>query len=907
MRYIIGIDLGTTNSSLSYIDTESKTLAIHPFLMTQLADVGYIQKSDSLPSFCYLAKENEFPKNSLILPWQAKEEDILVGLFAKKQGAKMPLQLVQSAKSWLCHKAASQRDPILPPLDEEGIKKISPVEATSAYLKAIKNAWNYQMAKGRYELEFENQEIILTVPASFDEVARILTVEAAKQAGFLQVTLLEEPQSAFYSFMENYKHKFEDKFKPKELILVVDVGGGTTDFSLIEVQKNEESVNFLRKTVGDHLLLGGDNMDALIAYLLEGKVKRLTKEQRFAFHLAARAAKEKLLSSDELSYKCILQGRGSKVIEESVAIEITKKEVEDALIKGFFEFCPFEETKNLQKTAGIKTFGLSFEDEPSIIKQLRKFLHQAEVKSLDYILFNGGALKPQIFQDAITSALNKWFKEKTIEVLPTASLDLAVSRGAAYYGKARRGLGFKIFGGSSKGFYLKVEDQEKKEIAICLLPKGAEEVFSYTREAPFFALPNKAALFQLYASNVRLHDVSGDLVEIKEDEMLKLPPIHTLLRFGKQEFSKLSEDKIPVHLNVLLTPIGTLELSLKSAISNHKWNLEFQLKNASLQENAVHLLGKAREDETFDVKDLSLAKEAIAESFSKDSQYKREKLMERLESLLGRKKQDFPSSVLRAFFDTLLTLSDNRNINSDYKSCFFNLAGFFLRPGYGYPLDDFRIKNLWKIILSERKTTLTTDNYIQKLIFYRRIAGGLNKGQQLQLMNEVMPDLRAGKLEVKKGETYQYYEKLRTFSSLELLDSVSKMKVGNALLERMQKGIGTEADYFALARIGARHLAYASFSHLISLKIVEQWIEKLLVIKNLDVGKSAFLFSQLAKKTDLREFNLPDELIEKILKHFEGTDYFNLLRKSLLEVSSLSENEQAAIFGESLPIGLSLY
>ncbi|HRD55262.1 MAG TPA: Hsp70 family protein, partial [Parachlamydiaceae bacterium] len=726
MRYIIGIDLGTTNSSLSYIDTEGKTLGVQPFLIPQFSDVGTMQQSDCLPSFCYLTKEDEFPKNAFCLPWQKKEEDIVVGLFAKKLGMKKPLQLVQSAKSWLCHLAASQRDPILPPLDAENIRKISPVEATRLYLKSLKDAWNHKMGKGNPEFEFENQEIILTVPASFDEVARMLTVEAAKQAGFLSMTLLEEPQSAFYSFMENYKGNFEEKFKDGDSILVVDIGGGTTDFSLIEAKKSKEGITFQRKAVGDHLLLGGDNMDAFVAGLLESKVKRPNKEQRFEFYRAAREAKEKLLSSDDLSYTCMLQSRSSKIVEESVFITITKKELQERLLEGFFPFCPFEETKHLKKRAGIQTFGLAFEDEPSIIKQLGHFLHLTKVKSPDYILFNGGACKPKIFQDAIKGAINKWFPEKEIEVLTSVSLDLAVCRGAAYYGKARRGLGFKISGGSSKGYYLKVETQEKKEMAICLLAKGAEEGFVFKREEPFFALPNTAVLFQLYASNVRLSDKAGDLIEIEEEEMLKLPPIQTLLHFGKKEFSKLIENRIPVHLSITLTPIGTLEISLCSAISTHQWSLEFQLKNAAKQEDAALLVGKGRNDETFEAKDLILAKEAIGQAFSKDGKIPQEKLMEHLEILLERPRQDFPASVLRSFFDALITCSDRRHLN---KSRFFNLAGFFLRPGFGYPLDDFRMKNLWKIILSESKIPQNGDCYIQKLIFFRRIAGGLNKGQ----------------------------------------------------------------------------------------------------------------------------------------------------------------------------------
>lgn len=794
MRYIIGIDLGTTNSALSYVDTENLNKTIEIFRIPQIVEIGRVEALSTLPSFCYLVKEFEFPDGSLTLPW-AKNHDLLVGSFAKKYGSRVPNRLVQSAKSWLCHAAANRRDPILP-LHNVGDKQISPVNATKAYLKAIKDAWNYKMSKGRHELEFESQEIILTVPASFDEVARALTVEAAYAAGFTNIALLEEPQAAFYSYISKETDLLEKKLNVGDLIVVVDVGGGTTDFSLIEVKLKDDKKFFERMAVGDHLLLGGDNMDAAIAHELEQKISDISNLQKLQIIQEARNAKEHLLSDDPISYKFVLQGQGSSVILGSLMLEVSKIEIVNLLMNGFFAFCPFNETKTLKKTSGIKSLGLPFEDEPSIIKQLGFFLHQAGCKKPDYILFNGGTMKPKIFQEAIINAIDAWFPEKKIKTLTSHDLDLAVAKGAAYYGKVRRGFGARILGGAARGYYLGIDTKTNKK-AICCLPRGSFEDSSYESEHTFFVTPNKPVSFELYTSHVRLHDCSGDIIDVNPDEMHLLPPIQTVLRFGKNQ---LNEEKIPVHLKVILTAIGTLDISFISQISEHRWNLEFQLKNASAQDNAINGLKIRKADETFDAKYLDPAKAAIEEAFTNNSKIKLEHLMEHLEELFQTTRKDFPLSILRALFDVLLLQADKRFLTKESEKRFFNLAGFFLRPGFHYPLDDFRIKNFWKIILEDSKSLRQSESQIQRLICYRRIAGGLSKGQQMQLLNEVMPDFKNGKIEIKKGESYLYSEKLRAFASFELIDVATKVKVGQAVLERLQKAVAIDADYFTIDR-----------------------------------------------------------------------------------------------------------
>lgn len=901
--YVIGIDLGTTNCAVSFVDMESKNLSIQSFRIPQVTGEGYVEELLTLPSFCYISAPNEFPGGSMKLPWDTSSKNIIAGTFAKKYGEKVPTRLVQSAKSWLCHSGAHRRDPILP-FNELNSEKISPVFATSIYLDMIRKAWNYKKAKGVPELEFEQQDIVLTVPASFDEVARLLTLEAAKLAGYEHVTFLEEPQSAFYAWISDHEASLDADFKDRDLILVIDVGGGTTDFSLIEVRKESEKNSFQRMAVGDHLLLGGDNMDALIAHELEKRCPELSTLQRLQLKQEARNAKEELLSGQGEEYKVLLQGKGSSVISGSISTQLKRQEVENWLMSGFFAGCSYDETKRLKKTAGIKSLGLPFEDEPSIIKQLGAFLHQAGDQQPNFVLFNGGTMKPQIFQEAILKTLNNWFTDKNIKACASPNLDLAVSRGAAYYGKVRKGLGVKVLGGAARGYYLELEvkrNGKADNLVLCCLPRGSDDGASYESMQSFFVTPNTPVSFQLYTSHVRLHDAQGDLINISEEEFQALPPIHTVLRFGKAQIGQ--KEKIPVHLKVSLTAIGTLEINLVSQVSDHVWALEFQLKTAS---NSLNLLQTSRNDETFDENYLTPAKELLISAFSTND-VSLKNLMEKLEEVIGKSRKDFPPSVLRTLFDTLLSQEEYRLKSQEHEERFFNLAGFFLRPGFGYPLDDFRIKNFWKIILSDLKRVKSLQSRLQRLICYRRIAAGFTKGQQLQLKAELLPELVSGKISVKgRTELYEYSEKVRAFALYEYVDVPLKVKYGQAILERIQKGIAVDADYFALGHLGARHLIYGKISDIVPVKVVQDWIEKLLKVKEIDEEKLGIMLSQLGRKTDLAEFNITAELVDKILKRFEGSSMFEMLTKRMRTLEKLTNSEQAELFGETLPLGLSL-
>ncbi len=923
MRYLIGIDLGTTNTCVAYADTTVAHMPIQNFKVPQLISPGYLQEQPTLPSSCYMATANEWPSPQLDLPWR-KNPDYFVGQFAKDYGSRVPTRLISSAKSWLCLSTANRKDKILP-YEADALLKISPVEASARYLLHIREAWNHLMAKGDVENEFESQEVILTVPASFDEVARSLTVEAAKLAGFTQVTLLEEPQAAFYSWIAQNEKSGLSLLYPGAVILVCDIGGGTTDFTLIEVVETEGKLGFQRLSVGNHLLLGGDNMDAALAYYIEEKMKaslsnEITHVQWLQMLHQARLAKEALLAINApASFRIVLQGSGSQVIQNSLTLEIAKEEVQDLLLKGFWGVYDWAEALSLRKGSGMRSLGLPYEEEPSITKHLAQFLsrckhHTNKTLKPDFVLFNGGAVKPDVFQKAIMESLVRWFPEKHPKILDSYHLDLAVARGAVYYGKVKQGLGVRIGGGSPRAYYFAVETHDapgsKSVQAITLVPRRAEEGSSFELPDSFWVQPNAPVAFKMYSSNVRLNDQLGDMVSIDPQEMQLLPPIHTLLRFGKGALLDTLQEKIPVHLGVTLTPIGTLEVWLKSQKSHHRWTLEFQLRKHSGQENSLSMLEEKRQDETFDAEYIAAGQKVIRQFFQGEVYIKPAQIMECLEKALERPRQSWSLSVLRGLWEELYRQAPQRGISQEKEARWWNLAGFFLRPGYGYPLDDQRIKELWKIILADTQKDLSPECLLQHWICYRRIAGGLNKGQQMQLASDLMASIlpkKQGKIDIKnKKDLNDYREKIRSLGAMELLDISIKEKLGQALIDRIESGDYSSADLWALGRLGARHLVYGSMANVIHKDICTRWIMTLLEKCAIDAEALSFLLGQLARKTSVRELNLPEDVLQKILKHFDSTPQSERLKALLFDHRDLTKDEQELIFGDNLPIGLSI-
>jgi molecular chaperone DnaK (HSP70) len=604
-RFVVGIDLGTTNSALACTDTgagDAADLALVHMPVPQVVHPGTVEERPLLPSFLYLPGPNELPAGSLRLPW-APDRDYAAGEFARNQGNQVPTRLVASAKSWLSYAGIDRRAAVLPWKALENARRVSPVEAATLYLKHLTEAWNHQVSKDVPENRLEQQDIVLTVPASFDAAARELTVEAARAAGLEHVTLLEEPQAAFYAWIEASHDRWRKHVEVGDVVLVCDVGGGTTDFTLIAVGEEAGQLVLTRVAVGDHILLGGDNMDLALAHAAARRfAEKGTKLDAGQMHMlwhSARMAKEKLFADPKLdSVPVTVLGRGSRVIGGTLKSELSRAEVEQVLVDGFFPECPPDAEPGQQRTVGLQELGLPYAHDPAVTKHLAHFLHRnAEVlaerlpakrrKKIALptaVLFNGGVFKAAPLRERLLAALNQWTKAagaSPVKVLQGTDLDLAVARGAAYYGQVRRGKGVRIRGGTARAYYIGVETSlpavpgsPPPLKALCVVPFGMEEGTEADVPGREFGLVvGEPAEFRFLGSSVRRTDAVGTLVDEWEDQIEELSPLATTLEAPGKEGRT-----VPVHLHSKVTAVGTLELWCLSRDGKQRWKLEYNVR-----------------------------------------------------------------------------------------------------------------------------------------------------------------------------------------------------------------------------------------------------------------------------------------------------------------------------------------
>jgi molecular chaperone DnaK (HSP70) len=582
-QHVVGIDLGTTNCALSSRDINEGSGDVVP--IPQLTAPGTVEDRYLLPSFLYLAKEGEFPPGALAVPWDKKASNA-VGEFARGHGAKVPTRLVASAKSWLSHAGVERTGALLPWQAPPEVERTSPVEASARYLKHLAGAW----AASR-KTDLDSEEIILTVPASFDAAARDLTTQAASQAGLRHVTLLEEPQAALYAWLEKVGEGFRKQVKVGDVILVVDVGGGTTDFSLIAVTEQEGDLQLTRMAVGDHILLGGDNMDLTLAHHL-AQGKNLDAWQFTALTYGCREAKERLFADAKLKKVPIsIPSRGSALMGSTIKTELTRDDLTRILIDGFIPKVSVTDLPHTARRTGLTQIGLPYAQDPGITRHLAAFLTRqsriAEGKSFVHpacILFNGGVFKASVLKDRVIEVINDWLAQDSgagVKELEGADLDLAVARGAAYYGWVRHGHGIRIRGGTARAYYVGVETAmpavpgfEPPVKALCVAPFGMEEGSQADVPPQEFALVvGEPTVFRFFASSVRRDDRVGDMIDdaARSDEFEEVAPIETTL---SGESGKL----VPVNLQAAVTEIGTLELRCLEKGGAGRWKLEMNVR-----------------------------------------------------------------------------------------------------------------------------------------------------------------------------------------------------------------------------------------------------------------------------------------------------------------------------------------
>ncbi len=584
-RHSIGIDLGTTNTALASAPLDDDAFkaaggAPAPFPVEQVTNAGEHQPQPLLPSFVYLPSEVELPEGSLALPWlnktETKQRDFCVGAFARDQASKVPGRVVSSAKSWLCHAGVDRRSPLLPVQAPDELQKLSPVDVSARILSHLADAW----MNANKDAPLMVQDVVLTVPASFDAVARSLTEEAARSVGFEHLTLLEEPQAALYAWVAAQGDNWRKKVKVGDLILVVDIGGGTTDFSLIEVKDEEGNLVLSRVAVGDHILLGGDNMDLALAYRLKGKLedegKSIDDWQLRGLMHACRAAKEMLLDPASKKDKApvAVASRGSKLVGGTLRTELLRTEIDETLLEGFFPKVAADARPAQQKKAGLMTMGLPYAHDPGITRHLAAFLDGRKPQRM---LFNGGVTKSKILRERITSILNEWL-DAPVDVLDSGDLDLAVAAGAAYYGRARAGKGLRIKGGASRAYYVGIERAEMavpgvapRVDAVCIAPLGMEEGSEVELPMELGLVVGEPATFRFFSSSTRNEDALSATVDPKKVELAELSPIETTLEGP-------SGAVLPVKLHARVTEVGTLELSAVESASKKRHKLEFNIR-----------------------------------------------------------------------------------------------------------------------------------------------------------------------------------------------------------------------------------------------------------------------------------------------------------------------------------------
>jgi hypothetical protein len=606
-KYIVGIDLGTTNSALARCDaTASEESRIEVHSIPQLVNPNEVAERSLLPSFLYIPGEFDFPKGSLALPWDA-EPKLVIGELARKRGAESPNRLVASAKSWLSYAAVNRTAPILPWQAPEEVPKLSPVEASSQFLQYLRAVWDSGEAGEQRKLALAEQDVLLTVPASFDEEARELTRRAAEQGGYQQVTLLEEPQAAFYAWLESQGDGWRRRIKVGDLVLVCDVGGGTTDFSLITVSEENGELTLKRVAVGDHILLGGDNMDLALARVLQQRLEtsghRIDTWQLHGLWHQCRIAKEKLFEScKKQKHPVTLLGKGTKLIGGTIKTELAREDLDQVLVEGFFPKVASDELPARQRRLGFQELGLPYAADPAITKHLARFLSEQVRNSPEaagirrgrsglacptHILFNGGVMKAAVLRDRVVEVLNNWLRQEGLDaleaeqILEAPDLEHAVARGAAYYGKARHGRGVRIRSGASRTYYIGIESampavpgMEAPLKALCVVPFGMEEgTEARIPDKEFGLVVGEPAEFRFLSSSVRKQDRAGSLLEDWGSELEELSPLEVTLKLDGQQGAVL-----PVRLETRVTELGTLEVWCVSRDGTNRWKLELNIR-----------------------------------------------------------------------------------------------------------------------------------------------------------------------------------------------------------------------------------------------------------------------------------------------------------------------------------------
>ncbi|TMX72553.1 Hsp70 family protein [Vibrio rotiferianus] len=929
-RFLVGIDLGTTNTVVAYceITDNLEQSEVSLFDIDQLIGPGEVVRKPLLPSFRYHPAVGQISPSDLTLPWENEPvsgdiSNVIVGEWARELGAKVEGRQVSSAKSWLSHQAVDRSSDILPWAGAQDVDKVSPVIASASYLNHIRQAWNYRHPSNK----LEDQDVVVTVPASFDETARKLTLEAAELAGLKKIVLLEEPQAVCYDWYARHQQTAADELKELPLILVCDVGGGTTDLSLIEASfssRNELALD--RIGVGEHLMLGGDNLDLALAHLAESRFnqsKKLTAASLTKLIQQTRKAKENLLSANAPEeVKITMLGSGSKLLGGTKSIGLSKQEVHQIALDGFFPLSDFSEVPDKRRSAVVE-FGLPYVADPAVSKHVAEFLttHQQVSRAALGIeddkqnaipvglLLNGGVFNSELVTERVTTLLSDW-RGAPVTVLDNPHPDWSVALGAVAFGKARRGAQLKIGGGAARSYFLHLQEKNKMGKALCLLAKGTEEGHEIRLSGRRFSLTlGEPVRFNLLTST---HDTltnntaiqNGVMVDVDPDLFAPLPPYITTLEGEGAELQANQKERVEVQLACQLTEVGTLKMECVSAEDDSKrWELEFEVRNKQTDDSEqVKLHPKLNE-----------CKELIARLYSgnkKSAESKEIKTLAKdLEKKLG-KRDDWDFTTLRQLFDTFAQGRKRRRRSEQHEKNWLRLAGFALRPGFGDPTDSWRIEQVWGLY-QQNIQFKNHQGWTDWWVFWRRIAGGLSQEQQEAILADIAKYLHPGAMKnpqsAKAAQDMGYESMVRLAASLEHLEVEDKVLLATWFLSKaINHNQFEQAHWWAMGRLASRTPLYGSQHNVVPREQAEQWLPKLLEQNWQKEPMIAFAAVMICRKTGDRLFDISDDYREQVLTKLKQSKVPESWVSLVEEVKELSESESKRIFGDALPSGLTL-
>ena len=921
-RFAVGIDLGTTHTVVAFarLDRgdsalEGEARGVRIFDLPQLVGPGAVLSRALLPSMLYAPVEGERLDDPFgDAPWA-------LGEIARRRGADVPGRLVASGKSWLVHPGVDRTAAILPWGAPEGTPRMSPVEAAERLLVHVRRAWDAEHP----DAPLAEQEVVLAVPASFDEVARELTVEAAGRAG-LSPKLVEEPQAAFYDWMARsgdagISALIAGAPPGDAVVLVVDVGGGTTDLSLVRVGREGGPQRVQRLAVGPHLLLGGDNMDLALAYAVEPRLTgagaggaegdRLDPALFAQLVASCRAAKEALLGTTPPDHVAVaVAARGAGLVGSTRTARLDREEVERIVLDGFFPRVEADAAPNRGRGA-LVAFGLPYERDVAVTRHVASFLRKHLAPGASgapgpaaptAVLLNGGVFRAARIADRMVDALGAW-RGGEVHRLPDADPDLAVARGAVGYALARLGRGVRIGGGSARGYFVGIAGEGDRTKAVCVVPRGAEEGVPQVARGRTFGLAlGRPVRFDLFASDES--DASaGDVVTLDDERFVRLPPIATALERTRVTAGEIPEVRVAIEGE--LTPVGTVDLACveAGAESPRRFRLAFQLRAGAATSRPPPSPSKPprRLDAAVDLLDRAFGKPR-ADATGREAR----DLLRELERALGDRGQ-WTVETSRALFDALVAGARSRRRSADHERMFWLLAGWCIRPGFGDPLDPGRVAALTPLLDDRLAFPGEARGWQAFFIAWRRVAGGLDEAAQSQLRDFVDPYLApaGGGFKKPKKAALSLDDALDMASSLERVAPRRRSDLGGWVLERTW----TDRDprlWAAIGRLGARVPAYASVHHVVAPLVAERWVDHLLREKWDAVNTAVPAAVALARKTGDRARDLGDRVAREVEKRLVAAGARPEQIRAVREVVPIEESDRADFFGDSLPIGLRL-